>query len=87
MNIRNQARNQATANFMGHFRKLTIAARILALLAIPFATPAAAAGSWVAGGMLAPIAEAWPGEESVLELGAAALARRTLACTACHERW
>ena len=44
MNIRNQARNQATANFMGHFRKLTIAARILALFAIPFATPAAAAG-------------------------------------------
>jgi glycine oxidase len=29
--------------------------------------------SWVAGGMLAPIAEAWPGEESLLELGAASL--------------
>jgi hypothetical protein len=38
------------ANLMGHFRKLTIAARILALLAIPFVTPAAAAagfdGEW-----------------------------------------
>jgi hypothetical protein len=29
---------------MGHFRKLTIAARILVLLAIPFATKASAAG-------------------------------------------
>jgi len=48
MNIRNQAKNQARkqamANFMGQFRKLTIAAHILALFAIPFATPAAAAG-------------------------------------------
>lgn len=25
--------------------------------------------SWVAGGMLAPVTEAWPGEEAVLELG------------------
>jgi len=33
------------------------------------------AASWVAGGMLAPIAEAWPGEEELLELGAASLAR------------
>lgn len=31
--------------------------------------------SWVAGGMLAPLSEAWPGEESVLRFGAAALAR------------
>ena len=38
--------------------------------------PAPAAGtSWVAGGMLAPLTEGWPGEESVLELGAASLAR------------
>lgn len=31
--------------------------------------------SWVAGGMLAPISEAWPGERELLELGAASLAR------------
>ena len=31
--------------------------------------------SWVAGGMLAPLTEAWPGEEDALELGAASLAR------------
>src|SRR5215475_13244943 len=34
---------------MGHFRKLTIAARIVALFAIPFASPASAAtfdGAW-----------------------------------------
>ncbi|MDD7931959.1 glycine oxidase ThiO [Actinomycetospora straminea] len=31
--------------------------------------------SRVAGGMLAPISEAWPGEREVLELGAASLAR------------
>lgn len=31
--------------------------------------------SWVAGGMLAPLSEGWPGEETVLEFGAAALAR------------
>jgi glycine oxidase len=31
--------------------------------------------SRVAGGMLAPISEAWPGERDVLELGAASLAR------------
>jgi len=31
--------------------------------------------SWVAGGMLAPITEAWPGERELLELGAASLDR------------
>lgn len=31
--------------------------------------------SWVAGGMLAPVTEAWPGEEAVLELGAESLRR------------
>lgn len=31
--------------------------------------------SWVAGGMLAPIAEAWPGEEPLLELGSESLRR------------
>jgi glycine oxidase len=35
----------------------------------------ASGASWVAGGMLAPVAEAWPGEESLLELGAASLRR------------
>lgn len=30
--------------------------------------------SWVAGGMLAPLTEAWPGEDDVLELGLASLA-------------
>ncbi|RQM32703.1 glycine oxidase ThiO [Rhodococcus ruber] len=34
-----------------------------------------AGASWVAGGMLAPLSEGWPGEEHVLELGAASLAR------------
>ncbi len=33
-----------------------------------------ASASWVAGGMLAPVAEAWPGEEELLEFGAASLA-------------
>ncbi|WP_420753583.1 glycine oxidase ThiO [Rhodococcus sp. O3] len=37
-------------------------------------TPGAGA-SWVAGGMLAPLSEGWPGEEHVLGLGAASLAR------------
>ncbi|WP_068278766.1 glycine oxidase ThiO [Aldersonia kunmingensis] len=31
--------------------------------------------SWVAGGMLAPLSEGWPGEEQALEFGAASLAR------------
>lgn len=35
----------------------------------------ASGSSWVAGGMLAPVAEAWPGEEALLELGAASLSR------------
>ncbi|WP_158848573.1 glycine oxidase ThiO [Saccharothrix deserti] len=30
-------------------------------------------GSWVAGGMLAPITEAWPGDEDVLDLGVESL--------------
>jgi glycine oxidase len=38
--------------------------------------PAPASGaSWVAGGMLAPITEAWPGEESLLALGVASVRR------------
>src|SRR5207302_8293501 len=31
--------------------------------------------SWVAAGMLAPVTEAWPGEEELLELGAESLRR------------
>ncbi|MBM7459630.1 glycine oxidase ThiO [Rhodococcus coprophilus] len=34
-----------------------------------------AGASWVAGGMLAPLSEGWPGEGHVLELGAASLHR------------
>ena len=38
--------------------------------------PAPGSGSsWVAGGMLAPVTEAWPGEEELLELGAESLRR------------
>jgi glycine oxidase len=37
------------------------------------AAPASGA-SWVAGGMLAPVTEAWPGEEPLLELGVASVA-------------
>ncbi|MGI8814404.1 MAG: glycine oxidase ThiO [Pseudonocardia sp.] len=38
--------------------------------------PAPASGaSWVAGGMLAPVTEAWPGEEPLLELGLSSLDR------------
>jgi glycine oxidase len=35
----------------------------------------ASGASWVAGGMLAPVTEAWPGEELLLELGTAAVRR------------
>jgi glycine oxidase len=35
----------------------------------------ASGASWVAGGMLAPVTEAWPGEEKLLELGVEAVAR------------
>ena len=38
--------------------------------------PAPASGSsWVAGGMLAPVTEAWPGEEQLLDLGVESLRR------------
>lgn len=38
--------------------------------------PAPASGaSWVAGGMLAPVTEAWPGEEALLALGVESVAR------------
>ena len=38
-------------------------------------TPVSGGASWVAAGMLAPVTEAWPGEEHVLALGAESLAR------------
>ncbi|HEX5403494.1 MAG TPA: glycine oxidase ThiO [Pseudonocardiaceae bacterium] len=41
-------------------------------LVAPAARPGA---SWVAGGMLAPVTEAWPGEEDLLELGSDSLTR------------
>ncbi len=38
--------------------------------------PAVGSGaSWVAGGMLAPLSEGWPGEDAALEFGAASLTR------------
>ncbi|UGT40829.1 FAD-dependent oxidoreductase [Nocardia yamanashiensis] len=38
--------------------------------------PAVGSGaSWVAGGMLAPLSEGWPGEDAALEFGAASLSR------------
>ncbi|WUL64500.1 glycine oxidase ThiO [Amycolatopsis sp. NBC_00345] len=37
--------------------------------------PARGGASWVAGGMLAPVTEAWPGEERVLSLGEESLRR------------
>ncbi|GAA3993814.1 glycine oxidase ThiO [Allokutzneria multivorans] len=44
--------------------------------AVSVLDPAPASGaSAVAGGMLAPVTEAWPGEESLLELGSASLRR------------
>jgi glycine oxidase len=44
--------------------------------AVTLYDPAPARGSsWVAGGMLAPLSEGWPGEERALELGAESLRR------------
>jgi glycine oxidase len=37
--------------------------------------PARGGASWLAGGMLAPVTEAWPGEEDVLRLGEESLRR------------
>ncbi|WP_246632936.1 glycine oxidase ThiO [Pseudonocardia nigra] len=45
-------------------------------LTVTVLDPAPASGaSWVAGGMLAPVTEAWPGEEELLELGSASVRR------------
>ncbi|QLY30731.1 glycine oxidase ThiO [Nocardia huaxiensis] len=44
--------------------------------AVTLFDPAVGSGaSWVAGGMLAPLSEGWPGEDAALEFGAASLAR------------
>ncbi|GAB3461275.1 glycine oxidase ThiO [Actinophytocola sediminis] len=53
---------------------LSVAWRLAADHDVTLLDPQPDAGaSWVAGGMLAPITEAWPGEEDLLELGAASL--------------
>jgi glycine oxidase len=53
-----------------------VAARDHVAREVVLVDPAPGSGaSWVAGGMLAPITEAWPGERDLLELGAASLAR------------
>jgi glycine oxidase len=45
-------------------------------VAVTVLDPAPASGaSWVAGGMLAPVTEAWPGEEQLLELGVESVRR------------
>jgi glycine oxidase len=56
---------------------LTVAWRAAASgWSVDLVDPAPCGGSsWVAGGMLAPVTEAWPGEEELLELGAESLAR------------
>jgi glycine oxidase len=55
---------------------LSIAWRLAATHEVTLLDPAPGRGaSWVAGGMLAPVTEAWPGEEALLELGTASLRR------------
>jgi glycine oxidase len=45
-------------------------------LQVTVVDPAPASGaSWVAGGMLAPVTEAWPGEEALLDLGVESVRR------------
>ena len=54
---------------------LSVAWRLAASCPVTLVDPTPARGaSWVAGGMLAPVTESWPGE-SVLELGCASLER------------
>ena len=53
---------------------LSVAWRLASLGRVTVVDPLPARGaSWFAGGMLAPVAEAWPGEEGLLELGGASL--------------
>ncbi|MGX7825576.1 glycine oxidase ThiO [Actinokineospora sp. 24-640] len=55
---------------------LACAWRLAARHDVRLIDPAPARGaSWVAGGMLAPVTESWPGEEAALDLGADALDR------------
>jgi glycine oxidase len=54
---------------------LSVAWRMAAEHRVTVIDPTPARGaSWVAGGMLAPVTEAWPGEEDLLDLGSASLA-------------
>lgn len=54
---------------------LSVAWRLAAEHSVTLVDPTPARGaSWVAGGMLAPVTEAWPGEEKLLDLGSASLA-------------
>ncbi|TDV40785.1 glycine oxidase ThiO [Actinophytocola oryzae] len=54
---------------------LSVAWRLSSEHEVTLVDPRPAGGaSWVAGGMLAPVTEAWPGEEDLLELGSASLA-------------
>jgi glycine oxidase len=53
---------------------LSVAWRLAGQHHVTLVDPAPARGaSWVAGGMLAPFTEAWPGEEDLLDLGSASL--------------
>ena len=53
---------------------LSVAWRLAGEYDVTLLDPAPAAGaSWVAGGMLAPVTESWPGEEDLLDLGSASL--------------
>src|SRR5262245_19238550 len=53
---------------------LSVAWRLAGEHDVTLVDPAPARGaSWVAGGMLAPVTEAWPGEEDLLDLGSASL--------------
>jgi glycine oxidase len=53
---------------------LSIAWRLAAGHDVTLVDPAPGRGaSWVAGGMLAPVTESWPGEEDLLDLGSASL--------------
>ena len=55
---------------------LSVAWRLAARHDVTLIDPTPARGaSWVAGGMLAPVTEAWPGEEDLLDLGSDSLDR------------
>jgi glycine oxidase len=53
---------------------LSVAWRLAGTHEVTLLDPTPAVGaSWVAGGMLAPVTESWPGEEDLLDLGSASL--------------